>query len=72
MHGLDYSGPGKGQVAGFANAVMNFRSHKMRRIFRPAEELLASQEGPFSMELVSFFCFKCFCCVKDLTSVLYC
>jgi len=32
------------------NAVMNFEFHKMRGIFLVAENLLASQEGLFSME----------------------
>jgi hypothetical protein len=35
------------------NAVMNLRVHKMRGIFRIAEDLLASHEGLCSMELVS-------------------
>ena len=54
----------KDRQRAFTNELMKFRSHKMRGIFRPAEELLASQEEPFSMELVSFFYFKCFCFVK--------
>ena len=35
------------------NAVMNLRVHKMRGVFRIAEDLLASHEGLCSMEFVS-------------------
>ena len=36
------------------NAVMNLQVHKMLRIFGLAEDLLASQEGLCSMELVGW------------------
>jgi hypothetical protein len=36
----------------FINVVMNFKFHKTREIFWPALDLLASQEGPRSVEVV--------------------
>jgi hypothetical protein len=43
------------------NAVMNLRVPYMQGISSVAEELLASQEGLCSMELISFCC--CSCCL---------
>ena len=46
------------------NAVMNLRFPKLREISSLAEELLTSQKGIYSMELVSFLFFVSFvCCV---------
>jgi hypothetical protein len=45
-HGLDLSGSRWGQVAGFVNAVMNFRFPKKAGIFFSlAKDLSASQIG---------------------------
>jgi hypothetical protein len=43
------------QVAAVVNTVMNFGFHEMRKIFRLAVELLASQERPCSMGLSNYY-----------------
>jgi hypothetical protein len=42
----------RGKWRALVNAVMNFQFHKMRGNSRLAEDLLASPQGPCSIELV--------------------
>ena len=54
----------------FVNTVMNLRVHKVRGIFRPAEELLVCQEGLCPMEFVSWPSLTAFSPASDMHTVM--
>jgi hypothetical protein len=55
---LDSSGLGHGQVANSCEHGHEMSVHKRREIYRLGKQLLASQEGLFSMKLVTFISFN--------------
>jgi len=54
----------------FVNTVMKLRVHKMRGIFRPAEEMLVCQEGLCPMEFFSWPSLTAFSPASNMHTVM--